>query len=188
MSFKTGLILWGALLASLLAAPMIWAEESLLPQLQGPMAIEGGRLSIYPGQSGLIVKGTGLKSHPELPQGEERPRLLVLNFFATWCIPCRREIPTFNRLAERYRGTEVRLLYVSVDQEVAPKRMAKFIELAKIKVPMMLPPPKDTMKRLGIRTLPQLWVIDSKGKIRHRISGFEPGLEDNLDAIIRRLR
>jgi len=110
--------------------------------------------------------------------------VVVLNFFATTCIPCIREIPTYNKLAEKYRDQPVRFIYVNVDTEVADEKISRFIAKRKIKVQMMMPNQKDAITKYQVYGLPRMVIIDRQRKIAHVITGFKNDLEDQLSNMI----
>jgi thiol-disulfide isomerase/thioredoxin len=58
----------------------------------------------------------------------------IVNFWATWCVPCVQELPEFNALYERYSGMPVKILMVSLDfKEDYPYKLARFLERKKLK-------------------------------------------------------
>jgi thiol-disulfide isomerase/thioredoxin len=110
--------------------------------------------------------------------------VVVLNFFATTCIPCIREIPTYNKLAEKYKNKLVKFIYVNVDTEVSHQKIARFIAKRKIKVPMMMPNQKDAIKKYQVYSLPRIVIIDRQKKIAHEIRGFKEELNNQLSKLI----
>jgi thiol-disulfide isomerase/thioredoxin len=110
--------------------------------------------------------------------------VVVLNFFATTCIPCIREIPTYNLLAEKYKDKPVTLIFVNVDTEVTEEKISRFIAKRKIKVQMMMPNQRDAIKKYRVYSLPRIVIIDRQRKIAHEIKGFKEDLKEQLSKII----
>lgn len=110
--------------------------------------------------------------------------VVVLNFFSTSCIPCIREIPSYNRLATKYKNKNARLIYVNVDSEVSEEQMEKFISKRGIKVPMMLANPREAARKYDVTSLPRIVVISPQGKVVKVIRGFSEDLENKLSTII----
>lgn len=105
-------------------------------------------------------------------QGEPPPagEALVVNFWASWCGPCRSEMPSLQQLDNQLRGAGVRVVAVSIDQD---RRLAQeFIRSTRISFPVYLDAGGDYATRaLGLHTLPETFIVDAAGVIRARVSG-----------------
>lgn len=115
-----------------------------------------------------------------------RGRVLVVNFWATWCAPCREEIPGFVRLQERYGPRGLQFVGIAFDP---PDKVTEFAREFRVNYPLLLGG-IDTMELLrqaGNRAgvLPYTLVIDRQGKVVSR----EPGglKEARLEGLIRPL-
>jgi thiol-disulfide isomerase/thioredoxin len=115
-----------------------------------------------------------------------RGRVLVVNFWATWCAPCREEIPVFVRLQERYGPRGLQFVGIAFDQ---PEKVAEFAREFRVNYPLLLGG-LDTMEllraadnRAGV--LPYTLVIDRQGKVISR----EPGglKESRLENLVQPL-
>jgi thiol-disulfide isomerase/thioredoxin len=115
---------------------------------------------------------------------EFRRNVLVVNFFAKTCIPCLREIPTFNKLAQKYKDKNIKFLYVNVDPNLNDKQIEVLIGRYDIKIPMMLVNQKEAFRKYEVRFLPRLYIINKKKKIAHIIKGFDHNLEENFSNIV----
>ncbi len=115
------------------------------------------------------------------------PNVVILNFFASYCIPCMREIPTYNRIAESFAGKPVKMLYVNVDPDIDQSRMLRLIDQYKIDIPVMMPNQEEVMRQYDANKLPLLIVIDKNQKIAHKITGLDKTLEKRLTRIINTL-
>ncbi|MCP4755630.1 MAG: TlpA family protein disulfide reductase [Proteobacteria bacterium] len=113
--------------------------------------------------------------------------VVVLNFFSTSCIPCLKEIPTFNRLAEKFDDRPVKMIYVNIDADQNPLDIKRFMARKQIKVPMMLPNQKEAIKKYQAYSLPRLVVIDRKGRIERVLTGYDENLENRLTRLIEAL-
>ncbi len=96
---------------------------------------------------------------------------LVLNFWATWCAPCVREMPHFDRLQIALKNTKIRVLTMSEDRG-GVMLVRKFYEINELK---NLPVLRDTngklMRRMGVRGLPTTILIDANGQEVGRVTG-----------------
>jgi thiol-disulfide isomerase/thioredoxin len=109
---------------------------------------------------------------------------LVLNFFATYCVPCIQEIPTFNRVAKAYEGRPVKFVYVNVDTEKTANEVRDFARAKGIEVEMMLPSVRYTLEAFKIDALPRIMVLSADGVIVHVILGFQDDLAAQLDSVL----
>lgn len=103
----------------------------------------------------------------QYPAGGEA---LVVNFWASWCGPCRMEMPALQRLDGLLRATGVRVAAVSIDRD---RNLAReFIRGAQIRFPVFYDASGGAATAsLGLRALPETFVVDSGGIIRARVSG-----------------
>ncbi len=95
---------------------------------------------------------------------------VLINFWATWCPPCREEMPTLERLS-RSRGGRVQVLGISLDTVNAAKVRAFVRELG-ITFPILLDPDLSVGKLYRVRGLPTSFVLDRDGIVRFREIGF----------------
>ena len=158
-----------------------------LPPLQGPAALGKGLLNLQKYTREVeFLKGDDGK--PIFERGRPKTRLnryaLVLNFFATYCAPCIREIPTFNKIAASYAGQPVKFLYVNVDSEKSAEEVKAFARARGIAVEMLFPSVSQTLKSYQIETLPRIVVADRDGVIRKVVTGFQDDLTAQLQAEI----
>ena len=115
-----------------------------------------------------------------------RGNVLVINFWATWCAPCREEIPEFVRMQERYRARGLQFIGIAFDQ---PEKVREFALEFGINYPLLMGG-LDTMalmresgNRIGV--LPFTLVMDRQGNVTSRHPG---GLKEaKLEAVIRPL-
>jgi len=114
----------------------------------------------------------------------EGEKVVVVNFWATWCGPCRHEIPDFNEVYSRYRDRGVEFLGVSVDE--SPESVVpEFLEKNPISYPV-LAGSSDLIFRYGVRGLPTTFIIDRFGRIAKRIVGMTSAkiLEEELNKLL----
>lgn len=87
-----------------------------------------------------------------------RGQIVLVHFFATWCEPCREELPALNRLAARGQGT-LKVLAISV-AEVDP-RVRRFLETMPLDFPVLLDRDRAVAKAWNVSTLPTTFVLDA---------------------------
>jgi len=94
---------------------------------------------------------------------EFRGKLVVLNFWASWCVECRAESPALQRAYRRYGKNGVVVVGADVDDLASDAR--KFIDKFKLTYPMLRYTSDDAAKDYGTRALPETFVLDRTGKI-----------------------
>jgi peroxiredoxin len=99
-----------------------------------------------------------------------RGKVLLLNFWATWCPPCRAEIPDFVEAYQEYKAKGLEIIGVSVDR-VPPEKLKMFLSQAKINYPIALADQKLIEDYQPGNYIPVTIIIDKKGKIRFRQVG-----------------
>jgi cytochrome c biogenesis protein CcmG, thiol:disulfide interchange protein DsbE len=94
---------------------------------------------------------------------------VIINFWATWCQPCRREMPSLVRLHERLKGDGLVVLAVSIDAD--PQSVRKFLAETPLSFPVLLDPGRAAAERYGVVTIPSSFVLDQDGLVVERIDG-----------------
>jgi len=96
--------------------------------------------------------------------------VVVLSFFATWCEPCKKEIPYLEKLQNEFAGQPVKFFLVDVGEE--REKISKFIKESNIKIPIILDRYQKMAEKYDALTLPRLFVLDQNGKIQRKQKGF----------------
>lgn len=122
---------------------------------------------------------------PNLRLKEQRGRVVMVNFWATWCAPCRQEMPQLNRLYEKYRSSGFVLLGVNVDDDSS--KAAEVANKLGVTFPVLLDADKTVSKLYDLSTMPSTVLIDREGKVRYVHRGYLAGYEDNYEKQIREL-
>jgi peroxiredoxin len=122
---------------------------------------------------------------PNLRLKEQRGRVVMVNFWATWCGPCRQEMPQLNRLYEKYKASGFVLLGVNVDDD--QHKAAEVAAKLGVTFPVLLDTDKAVSKLYDLSTMPSTVLIDRDGKVRYVHRGYLTGYEDNYEKQIREL-
>ncbi|MFQ5450193.1 MAG: TlpA disulfide reductase family protein [Nitrospinaceae bacterium] len=99
-----------------------------------------------------------------------RGRVVLLNFWATWCAPCRLEMPSFEHLYRRYRSRGLTVLAVSLDK-AADARVRSFAEDYGLSFPVLLDPESRAERLYPSPSIPFTFVIDQSGRVVARVDG-----------------
>jgi len=117
---------------------------------------------------------------------ELKGRVVMLNFWATWCGPCAEEIPHLNELHESLDPYDFELLGINLDED-----QSKAIHLAKkleVNFPVLFDTEKDVSRSFDIKAMPTTIIIDRSGNIRHVNYGFKNGYIERYHRQIQALR
>ncbi|OIO70792.1 MAG: thioredoxin family protein [Zetaproteobacteria bacterium CG1_02_53_45] len=100
-----------------------------------------------------------------IPQGE----VVLLNFWATWCPPCRKEIPSMTELYKRYAASGLKVVAVSVDQR--REDLASFVSEYNMPFQVLHDGTTYVSQQFGVFRFPETFLIDRDGKIRYHLVG-----------------
>lgn len=101
-----------------------------------------------------------------------RGSIVVLNFWATWCGPCREELPLLSRLSGEYAGRKVRFIAVSADDAKDRAKVDQFLQREKLGMEVWLGADLDMLERAWLgNELPATMILDEQGEIVARILG-----------------
>jgi len=141
------------------------------------------------GLAGQAAPDFALKSSTgeNLRLSEFRGDVVMVNFWATWCGPCRQEMPLLDELYSRYERVGFSLLGVNIDDN-SSKAMNMAAELG-VSFPVLFDARKEVSKLYEVEAMPVTVLIDREGTIRYVHHGYKPGYEEKyLDQIRSLLR
>ena len=111
-----------------------------------------------------------------------RGRVVLVNFWATWCEPCRDEMPAIEKLKERFSGRPFAVLAVNVDEPEA--RVRNFLASVPLSFTVLLDHERKLARSWNVRVLPASYVIAPDGTVRFRAEGeIDWGTRDVADRI-----
>jgi peroxiredoxin len=116
---------------------------------------------------------------------EYRGDVVMINFWATWCGPCRQEMPLLDDLYSRYERVGFKLLGVNIDDD--SRRAMEMIEELGVKFPVLFDESKDVSRLYQVEAMPVTVLVDRSGVVRHVHLGYKPGYEQKYLTEIRSL-
>jgi peroxiredoxin len=167
--------------------------QRLGPWLIGAALAAAAAFSVWSGGDGGGAVGRGtpapplalprLAGGPPVELASLRGRVVLVNFWATWCKPCEDEMPAMERLYRRLAPDGFELLAVSVDADVEPVR--EFRERLGLSFPILLDPEQEVARRYQTFRFPESLLIGPDGVVVERYIG---GKEWDADAYVERIR
>jgi peroxiredoxin len=125
------------------------------------------------------VAGTNLRLQ------EQRGQVVLVNFWATWCGPCRQEMPHLNRIYDKYRASGFVLLGVNIDDD--PRAAADLAAKLGLRFPVLLDTDKQVSRAYDMSAMPATLLIDRDGRVRHIHRGYRDGVERTYEEQVRSL-
>ena len=123
---------------------------------------------------------------PSIRLSDYRGNVVFLNFWATWCPPCREEMPAMERLYRRYKDRGLVVLAVSVDAEGAAV-VTPFVAEQQLSYPIGLDPKMAVAGTYGVRGLPSSFFVDQQGRLVASAVGPREWDSKDADALVESL-
>jgi peroxiredoxin/YHS domain-containing protein len=127
--------------------------------------------------SGQLLTWEGLKG-----------KVVLIDFWATWCVPCRKSMPELQALHEKYAAQGFTVLGVSIDESQAVERVRRFISSKKITYPIALDSEKAPVwERFHVKAVPAAFLVDRDGHVVAQWTGARvdlPELEEKLGSLL----
>lgn len=114
-----------------------------------------------------------------------RGKVALVNFWATWCPPCVHEIPSMNRLAEKFASDDFEIVSINFKEE--PGHILQFMDRVKVDFPVLIDPDGKTADAWRVFAFPSSFLIDREGRIRYSVNSAIEWDQDDAVAVIRTL-
>lgn len=129
-----------------------------------------------------LLDGSKKKIHELLDEGP-----LLIDFWATWCIPCKKVMKYLNRYDQEYKKQGFKVLMINTDSPRSFGKVKSYIRSQKYKFHVGLDPNKTIAKKLNATTMPTLILVDKTGEVKWRHQGYLPGEEVEIEKQIKEL-
>ena len=145
------------------------------------------------GQNAQAAEGQGmapdftLKSQngSNVKLSELRGQVVMVNFWASWCGPCRQEMPLLEELYQRYQGMGFSILGVNVEEDSAAAK--KMLRDVSVSFPILFDTKNEASRAYDVSAMPSTFMVDRDGKLRYLHKGYVPGVENEYQQEIRAL-
>jgi len=117
----------------------------------------------------------------EITLSELKGKVVLLDFWATWCGPCKESIPHLVQIYKSNQKKGLELIGMSMDKKGEVDTVRHFVRSMDIPYPIIMTP-EEVARNYGISGLPTTIVIDKKGKIREKIVGFNSSIAREMAA------
>lgn len=106
---------------------------------------------------------------------------IIIDFFATWCKPCNRELSAISEVYDEWQQeTGVRLIAVSIDQAHHINKVKPLVDQLGWPYEVLLDPNNELKRALGVQMIPYTLIVNGNGKIVYKHSGYVDGEEEEL--------
>jgi peroxiredoxin len=116
---------------------------------------------------------------------EYRGEVVMVNFWATWCGPCRQEMPLLDELYGRYERVGFKLLGVNIDDD--SRRAMQMVQDLGVTFPVLFDDTKSVSKLYQVEAMPVTVLVDRAGTVRFVHHGYKPGYEEQYLTEVRSL-
>ncbi|MCB2016070.1 MAG: TlpA family protein disulfide reductase [Hydrogenophaga sp.] len=144
-------------------SPVVWAAEALAGKSPGYQVGDWPRSRAVPAFEALSLENTPVRL------SDFKGKVLLLNFWATWCPPCRAELPSMQALGEWYGGDKVAVL--AVNYQEAGRTVRRFLASSGLKLSVAMDANGAITRAWGIQAFPTTVLIDRQGRPRQVVQG-----------------
>jgi thiol-disulfide isomerase/thioredoxin len=111
--------------------------------------------------------------------------VVMINFWATWCVPCRQEMPKLEALYQRYNKLGFKLLAVNVENN--PDGVKKWLAETPVTFPVLFDTKSEVSKLYKVETMPTTVIVAKDGTMRYIHHGYKDGYENDYQTEVRTL-
>ena len=122
---------------------------------------------------------------PSMRMSEHLGEVVIINFWATWCGPCRQEMPLLDALYGKYKQAGLVLLSVNIDEKVEPA--IEMAQTLKVSYPVLFDARKEVSRAYDVGAMPVTVLVDRAGVVRYVSEGYKPGYEKRYTEKLREL-
>ena len=130
----------------------------------------------------FLVLSTALRAEDSLDLTEYRGKVVLLDFWASWCVPCRRSFPWMNRMQQKYGDSGLVIIGVNMDAEAGAAQA--FLDDYPAEFKIINDPNGDLAREYDVIAMPSSYVIGRDGELATRHLGFKVKSQDEYESIL----
>ena len=131
---------------------------------------------------GLLVAGSSVGADSPLDLAQYKGKVVVVDFWASWCVPCRRSFPWLNQMQEKYGDEGLVIVGVNMDSDTAEAQ--KFLQEFPADFTIIYDSDRALGKQYGVEAMPTSFVIDRNGEIVANHLGFKVKKQDEYEQVL----
>ena len=128
-----------------------------------------------------------MRNRPVQIQKQTKGDIVLVNFWATYCVPCRKEMPLLNDLQQKYKQQGVQVIGVAIDDSRTVGRVSSVIRALKVDYGILLDTEQKLYKNFNTSAMPFSILVNREGTIVWEHTGYIPGDEKKMESEILKL-
>lgn len=157
----------------------------LLPLVAGCSAAPSGTVETKDGAAAAPEFQAPSLEGKEFKLSSLKGKVVLMDFWATWCDPCRESVPLFQSLFQKYKGDGFSVVGVSMDAET--EGVPAFVSQEKVSYSIVLDPDNTVGRLYRVHGIPNIFLIDKQGRVRKHWVGWDDSLKPEVESEIKTL-
>ncbi len=125
------------------------------------------------------------RSGKNIRLAEQKGNVVLINFWASWCAPCRQEMPRLEELHNKYKDLGFVLLGINLD--ATPELSKKLLKDIQVTFPILYDPENRVSEAYNVESMPTTVIVDKNGNWRFLHKGYQPGYENDYADQVKQL-
>lgn len=133
-----------------------------------------------------LVSLPSLSGNGSIDLSKYKGKVVIIDFWASWCEPCKVELPFLNKLAQKYKGKDLVVIGVNLDEKKS--EAAAFLKSHPVQLPIAFDGEKKTLvEKAQVEVMPTSFIVDKNGVIADRHEAFRAGDEAKIEKLVSEL-
>jgi peroxiredoxin len=115
------------------------------------------------------------RAGPEISLASLNGQVVMINFWASWCGPCRQEFPALDEIYRKYRPMGFEMIGINVESERSDAE--RFLGATNVSFPILFDPDNKVSGSYGVSAMPTTFLVDRQGRLRWQHRAYKPGDE-----------